>query len=144
MATVIAPSQRTSSPEIVELVQARSAEFNWVFFVVIAAFHLGAVAALFTFHWSSVFVFLVMWLFGQNVGISISYHRQLTHRGFTTPKWLEYVMAICGTMALQGSPISGRCASHAPPIHRQAGRPAFSPRRQMVVAYGLDPAWRSS
>src|SRR5271156_6126231 len=105
MATHIAQPPRTSSPETAELVQSRSAEFNWVFFVVIAAFHLGAVAALFTFHWSSAFVFLVMWLFGQNVGISISYHRQLTHRGFTTPKGLEYVMAICGTMALQGSPI---------------------------------------
>ncbi len=105
MATLIAQPQATSSPKMVELVQAKSAEFNWVFFVVIAAFHLGAVAALFTFHWSSACVFLVMWLFGQNVGISISYHRQLTHRGFTTPKWLEYFMAICGTMALQGSPI---------------------------------------
>src|SRR6202042_3030078 len=105
MATAIAPPQKTSSPEIVELVQAKSTEFNWVFFVVIAAFHLGAVGALFTFHWSSALVFLVMWLFGQNVGISISYHRQLTHRGFTTPKWLEYFMAICGSMALQGSPI---------------------------------------
>jgi stearoyl-CoA desaturase (delta-9 desaturase) len=30
---------------------------------------------------------------------------KLTHRGFTTPKWLEYFMAVCGTMALQGSPI---------------------------------------
>ena len=68
MATVIAPPQRTSSPEIVELVPAKSAEFNRVFFAVIAASHLGAVAALFTFHWSSAFVFLVMWLFGQNVG----------------------------------------------------------------------------
>ena len=51
MATLIAQPQRTSGLEIVELVQAKSAEFNWVFFVVIAAFHLGAVAAPFTFHW---------------------------------------------------------------------------------------------
>src|SRR3984885_11936827 len=104
MATLIARRQRASAPEVIEVVQAKSTEFNSVFFAVIAAFHLGAVAALFTFHWSSVFLFLVMWLLGQNVGISISYHRQLTHRGFTTPKWLEYVMAICGTMSLQGSP----------------------------------------
>jgi len=104
MATHIAPPPGTGSPERADLVQARSAEFNWLFFVVIATFHLGAVAALFTFHWSSVAVFRVMWLLGQNVGIAISYHRQLTHRGFTTPKWLEYGMAVCGTMALQGSP----------------------------------------
>ena len=54
MATLIAHPQRTSSHEMVEVVQAKSAEFNWVFFAVIPTFHLGAVAALFTFHWSSV------------------------------------------------------------------------------------------
>ena len=104
MATVATPPHKSSGPEVVELVQAKSDEFNWVFFTVIAAFHVGAVAALFTFRWSSLAVFFVMWIFGQNVGIAISYHRQLTHRGFTTPKWLEHAMAICGTMALQGSP----------------------------------------
>src|SRR5271170_584790 len=118
MATHIAQPPRTSSPETAELVQSRSAEFNWVFFVVIAAFHLGAVAALFTFHWSSAFVFLVMWLFGQNVGISISYHRQLTHRGFTTPKWLEYAMAICAPWRCRAAPSTGSlciaCTTNTP------------------------------
>ncbi len=105
MATLLAEPQRTSGPEAVHLVQGKSDEFNWVFFVVIAAFHLGAVAALFCFRWSSLVVFLAMWIVGQNVGIAVCYHRQLTHRGFTTPKWLEYLMVVCGTLTLQGSPI---------------------------------------
>jgi stearoyl-CoA desaturase (delta-9 desaturase) len=106
MATLATPPETIACNEIKEVVQARSPEFNWVFFIVVAAFHLGAVAALFTtFRWSSVVVFALMWIFGQNVGVAISYHRQLTHRGFSTPKWLEYAMAVCGTMALQGSPI---------------------------------------
>ncbi len=87
------------------LTQSRSTEFNWVFGIAIAAFHLGAVAALFLFHWSSLVVLAVMWLLSQNVGIAMSYHRQLTHRGYNTPKWVEYAMAVCGSMALQGSPI---------------------------------------
>ena len=41
-------------------------------------------------------VFLAVWLVGQNVGIGMSYHRQLTHRGYVTPKWLEYFLAACG------------------------------------------------
>lgn len=105
MATLIAEPQMTGGSEAVELVQGKSDEFNWVFFVVIAAFHLGAIAALFTFRWSSLVVFLAMWILGQNVGVAVCYHRQLTHRGFTTPKWLEYLMVVCGTMTLQGSPI---------------------------------------
>src|SRR5271170_1971132 len=104
MATLAARPRKAGTPEVIAVVQAESDAFNWVFFVVIAAFHLGAVAAMFSFRWSSVGVFLVMWLLGQNVGIAISYHRQLTHRSFTTPKWLEYAMAVCGSMALQGSP----------------------------------------
>jgi fatty-acid desaturase len=87
-----------------ELVQGKLDQFNWVFFSVIALFHLGAVAALFSFHWSSLAVFAVMWLLGQNLGIAIGYHRQLTHRSFATRKWLQYAMAVCGAMALQGSP----------------------------------------
>ncbi|HTB96926.1 MAG TPA: fatty acid desaturase [Terracidiphilus sp.] len=87
-----------------ELKQSNSNEFNWVFFVVIATFHMGALAAFFFFRLSSFALFLVMWLLSQNVGIAVSYHRQLTHRGFTTPKWLEHAMALCGALALQGSP----------------------------------------
>lgn len=78
---------------------------NWIFTVVIISFHLGALAALFYFRWSALAVFLVVWLFAENVGIAIGYHRLLTHRGYTTPKWLEYCIATCGTLALQGGPI---------------------------------------
>ncbi|MGB6744463.1 MAG: hypothetical protein WBE38_12520, partial [Terracidiphilus sp.] len=105
MSTLITESQSDGASIPAELVQERSDQFNWVFFTVIITFHLGAVAALFAFRWSSVAVFVVLWLLSQNVGIAVSYHRQLTHRSFTTPKWLEYSLAVCGALALQGSPI---------------------------------------
>ncbi len=87
------------------LTQSRSASFNWNFGFWIAIFHLGAIAAFFFFSWSALAVTAVLWVLGQNVGIGMSYHRLLTHRGYTTPKWVEYVMAVCGTLALQGGPI---------------------------------------
>jgi stearoyl-CoA desaturase (delta-9 desaturase) len=40
-------------------------------------------------------------LFG--VGITVGYHRMLTHRAFQTSKPVEYTFAILGSMALQGS-----------------------------------------
>src|SRR5579872_1688786 len=104
MATLIADPQKLEASSSTDLMQSKSNEFNGVFFAVIATFHLGAVAAFFWFYWSSLVVFLAMWLLSQNIGIALSYHRQLTHRGFTTPKWLEHAMAFCGAMALQGSP----------------------------------------
>ena len=39
------------------------------------------------------------------LGITLSFHRQLSHRSFTTPKWLEYALAYCGVLAVQGDPI---------------------------------------
>ena len=35
----------------------------------------------------------------------MGYHRLLTHRGYETPRWLEYFLTICGTLALQGGPL---------------------------------------
>lgn len=66
---------------------------NWVFAFVVLSFHLGALAALFCFQWSALVVFLVMWVLAQNVGVAMGYHRLLTHRGYSTPKWLEYLIA---------------------------------------------------
>jgi len=40
----------------------------------------------------------------SGMGITYSYHRQLAHRSFKTPKWLEYLAATCGMLAFQGSP----------------------------------------
>ena len=39
------------------------------------------------------------------LGITLSFHRQLSHRSFSTPKWLEYALAYCGVLAVQGDPI---------------------------------------
>ena len=39
------------------------------------------------------------------LGITLSFHRQLSHRSFKTPKWLEYALAYCGVLAVQGDPI---------------------------------------
>jgi stearoyl-CoA desaturase (delta-9 desaturase) len=110
MLAEIAPSTEALSTETLQadsraLTQSRSDRFNWNFAFWIALFHLGAIAALFFFSWTALAVTAVLWVLGQNVGIGMSYHRLLTHRGYTTPKWLEYIMAICGTLALQGGPI---------------------------------------
>ncbi|MBZ5646108.1 MAG: fatty acid desaturase [Acidobacteriia bacterium] len=73
------------------------------FFMV--AFHVGAIAAFFFFSWKAVAVAAVLWLISGSFGIGMGYHRLLTHRGFKTPKWLEYVLTVFGAMALEGGPV---------------------------------------
>jgi len=45
------------------------------------------------------------------VGITVGFHRLLTHRSFQTPKWIEYVFAVLGSMAVQG-PVMSWVADH--------------------------------
>lgn len=35
----------------------------------------------------------------------MGYHRLLTHRSYKTPKWIEYFLTVCATLALEGGPI---------------------------------------
>jgi stearoyl-CoA desaturase (delta-9 desaturase) len=68
-------------------------------------FHLGALAALFFFSWHAFLLAMVLWWVAGGFGIGMRYHRLLTHRGHRTPKWVEYVLTVCGTLALEGGPI---------------------------------------
>jgi stearoyl-CoA desaturase (delta-9 desaturase) len=45
------------------------------------------------------------------LGITVGYHRLLTHRSFATSKRLEYAFAVIGSMAVQG-PVIGWVADH--------------------------------
>src|SRR5882757_5212446 len=81
--------------------QQNRGPLKWIFAIVLGLFHVLAFAALFFFSWKAFAAFVVFWVFGQNVGIAIEYHRLLTHRGYAVPRWFEYIIATCGTMALQ-------------------------------------------
>jgi stearoyl-CoA desaturase (delta-9 desaturase) len=80
------------------------------------AFHIGAVAALFFFTWKALALAVVLWWIAGSLGIGMSYHRLLTHRGYKTPKWMEYFLTVCGTLALEGGPIAW-VATHR--VHHQ-------------------------
>ena len=78
---------------------------NWVTTFFMGAFHVGAIVALFMFGWKPFLVGFALWWVAGSLGIGMCYHRLLTHRGYKTPKWVEYVLTICGTLALEGGPI---------------------------------------
>jgi sn-1 stearoyl-lipid 9-desaturase len=78
---------------------------NWITPFFMVAFHVLAVMALFNFSWQGLLLAVLLhWLAGS-FGIGMCYHRLLTHRGYKTPKWLEYTMTVCATLALEGGPI---------------------------------------
>src|ERR1700692_2115618 len=80
-------------------------QVNWVTAFFMAVFHIGAIAALFFFTWKAFLVSLFLWWVSGSLGIGMGYHRLLTHRGYKTPKWVEYVLTVCATLTLEGGPI---------------------------------------
>jgi sn-1 stearoyl-lipid 9-desaturase len=73
----------------------------------IAAIHIGALAAFVPalFHPSGLIVFAVIAYLTGALGITLCYHRVLTHRSLRLRKPVEYLFALFGTLALQGDPI---------------------------------------
>lgn len=82
-----------------------STGINWGTSIAMVAFHVGAVAALFSWDSGAIVVAALLWYISLSWGIGMGYHRLLTHRGYKTPRWLEYGLTLCGMLALEGGPI---------------------------------------
>lgn len=79
---------------------------DWVNVVGISFYHLVALLAFvpWFFSWTGVIVFFVGTYLVCTVGINVFYHRYLTHKGFQSPKWFEYVMAVMAVWSFQDTP----------------------------------------
>jgi sn-1 stearoyl-lipid 9-desaturase len=57
------------------------------------------------FHWNALIVVAVLAYLTGVLGITLCFHRTLTHRSLRLRRPLEYALAVCGTLAMQGDPI---------------------------------------
>jgi sn-1 stearoyl-lipid 9-desaturase len=80
---------------------------DWATVVFMVIVHVGALFAFLpsNFNWSAVGVALFLYWVTGGLGITLGWHRLVTHRSFQTPKWLEYFLVFCGTLSVQGGPI---------------------------------------
>ncbi|HYK34653.1 acyl-CoA desaturase [Alloacidobacterium sp.] len=104
--TTAPPKRYSPKPDLPTLGRAaQGGKTSWITAVFMVAFHVGAIAALFFFSWKALVAAAILYVLAINMGIGMGYHRLLTHRGYKTPKWVEYFLAVCGTMSLEGGPI---------------------------------------
>lgn len=70
-----------------------------------AVLHLAALLVFVpgTFSWAAVGVAIFLHWVTIGLGISLGFHRLISHRAFRTPKWLEYFFLLCGTLSGQGA-----------------------------------------
>lgn len=77
---------------------------RWQVIIFTLTLHLGLLLALLpaNFNWAAIGVALLLYWLTIGLGISLGFHRLATHRSFKVPKWLEYFLILCGTLACQG------------------------------------------
>jgi stearoyl-CoA desaturase (delta-9 desaturase) len=56
-------------------------------------------------HWSDIAVFLICYVL-TGFGVTIGFHRHLTHRAFKAKRWVRGTLAILGSAAIEGPVIS--------------------------------------
>ena len=91
-------------------------KISWATVGFFAVLHGVALLAPWFFSWSALGVAILLHWISGSIGICMGYHRMLTHRSFHAPKWLEYIIATCGALALQGGPtfwVAGHRQHHA-------------------------------
>lgn len=114
---------------VLELNQTKQREkIQWVTIIAVAAFHILAVGALFTFSWANLLAFLATWWIAGSWGIGMGYHRLLTHRGFKAPKAVEYFLTLCGTLGLQSGAINWVATHRIHHGHTETDLDPHSPR----------------
>jgi stearoyl-CoA desaturase (delta-9 desaturase) len=89
--------------------------------------HGGLILAPFVFSWSGLAVCVALYLV-SGFGITVGYHRLLTHRGFRTPKAVEYFLALLGTLAAQAGPMQWVATHRAHHRHSDQEGDPHSPR----------------
>lgn len=90
-----ATTQRLAGAQVAAIVVA----------IVMVGFHIGALGAFFTgVSTPTLIVAAVLYVF-RGLGITAGYHRLLAHRSFQTSRPLQFVLALAGSLAVQGGPL---------------------------------------
>ncbi|MEY2644345.1 MAG: hypothetical protein RLZZ611_994 [Cyanobacteriota bacterium] len=87
--------------------QPSAPQRNWPVLLFMAAIHGLALMALLPRFWSlpALASLLVLYWLTACLGVTIGYHRLLSHRAFRVPRWLERFFATCGALSCQQGPM---------------------------------------
>jgi len=112
---------------------------NWSVIIGIGAMHVIALGAFIPgmFTWSGLILAAVLSWLTAGIGITLCYHRLLTHRSFKTPKWFEYLLTICGCLAWQGGPVTWVGVHRLHHKHSDTDHDPHSPQHGFTWAHML-------
>lgn len=90
--------------------------------------HVGAVAALFFFTWQGLALFLGLHFVTACLGITLCYHRLLTHGSLVVPRPLKYLFTLCGMLSAEGSPLMWVATHRKHHVHSDGDEDPHTPR----------------
>lgn len=93
-------------PSVVSLPPLSEFKIRWHVLIPLLIMHIGAIAAFWFIDLKSILVAALLWLITGLFGITIGYHRLLTHQAFKMPTWLSRLHIFCGVLAFQLGPIT--------------------------------------
>jgi stearoyl-CoA desaturase (Delta-9 desaturase) len=73
--------------------------------LVMVGFHIGALGAFVTGVSAAALVVAGFLYVFRGLGVTAGYHRLLAHRSFRTSRFLQFMMALAGCLAIQGGPL---------------------------------------
>ena len=111
---------------------------NWGPLIAIALIHLGALLAClpFFFTWRAFGTALVLQIV-CTLGVTIGFHRLLTHRSFRTVKPVEYLLSWLGSLSWQGGPIKWTATHRLHHQHSDEDDDPHSPRHGFFWSHAL-------
>jgi sn-1 stearoyl-lipid 9-desaturase len=110
---------------------------NWLTGIALLAIHVGALLALFPafFSWPAIIVAIVITNLTGAFGITLCYHRTLTHRALRMVRPLEIGTAMLGALAFQGDPIDWVATHRIHHAHADRKGDPHSIRRGLMWAH---------
>ena len=129
-------TERLPKPEMVD----KHSRILWEYLIPVIVFHLLIPFAFFSYFfswWGVLFLPIGNYIF-TSMGIGAGYHRLLTHRGFTCPKWFEYTLAVLGVCSFQDSPARWVLVHR---VHHQHSDHQPDPHTPKVSAFWAHMGW---
>src|SRR5262245_14773084 len=84
---------------------------RWTQIIIYACLHLACIAAPLFFTWSGLILSIALFWICGGLGITLAYHRLITHASFKTYSTLRSLLAIIGCLNLLDGPITW-CGTH--------------------------------
>lgn len=100
---------------------------NWWVTGWMAVMHIGAIAAFWYFTWQALVAFLVLHWVTSCLGVTLGYHRLLTHGSLIVPRPVKYFFSICGMLSAEGSPLMWVATHRKHHVHSDGDEDPHSP-----------------